>query len=393
VRHSLKEFEKFDPTKGETGMNRELFHIKIRSLLIAGVVLLAIPLSIKGIRYYQRLENQIPALCYDSIAPVYEHVDVSSLIHIANEQDALRVRNEIIQTIWKNGHLPTSLPSKITRNIPNPIPELKNVSSVDEIDINLPESGTPYQFNAVVYFFHPAHDANKLMIFHQGHADTLQVFGGFDTIQFFLNRGYSVLGFFMPLTGPNRTTNPSITARGSSGGNQMAALETETFNPLEIFLDPLPITLRYIKQNYTFSTISMIGISGGGWTTTLYAAIDPSIQYSYPVAGSLPLFLRTPPCNDSGSWEQSGPSLYKKVDYMDLYILGAYGKGRKQVQMLNHYDNCCFEGIRYLTYENIVKSSVNQLGEGEFDVFLDSSFRYDHKISLYALEHVFPPTS
>ena len=78
---------------------------------------------------------------------------------------------------------------------------------------------------------------------------------------------------------------------------------------------------------------------------------------------------------------------------MDLYILGAYGKERKQVQMLNHYDNCCFEGIRYLTYENIVKSRVNQLGEGEFDVFLDSSFRYDHKISLYALEHVFPPTS
>jgi hypothetical protein len=154
----------------------------------------------------------------------------------------------------------------------------------------------------------------------------------------------------------------------------------------------LPITLKYIKQYYTFSSISMIGVSGGGWTTTLYAAIDPGIQYSYPVAGSLPLFLRAAPCNDSQDWEQFGPSLYKKVDYTDLYILGAYGKGRVQVQMLNHYDSCCFEGIRYLTYENIVKSIVNKLGKGEFDVFLDSSFQYDHKISLYALEHVFPPT-
>jgi hypothetical protein len=377
-------------------MKRNLFHIKIRSLFIVCVVLFAIPLTYLGFRlehHYQRLaEDQIPASCYDSIAPVYQHTNVRSLIHIANAQDALRVRNEIIQTIWKNGHLPTSLPSKITRNVPNPIPELKNVSSVDKIDIHLPESGTHYQFNAVVYFFHPTHDTNKLMIFHQGHADTLQVFGGFDTMQFFLNRGYSVSGFFMPLFGPNRTTDPRITARGSDGQNHMGALETDTFNPLEIFLDPLPITLNYIKQNYTFSTISMIGVSGGGWATTLYAAIDPSIQYSYPAAGSLPLFLQTPPCNDSGGWEQSGPSLYKKIDYMDLYILGAYGKGRKQVQMLNHYDNCCFEGIRYLTYENSVKSIVNKLGKGEFDVFLDSSFRYDHKISLYALEHVFPST-
>jgi hypothetical protein len=136
----------------------------------------------------------------------------------------------------------------------------------------------------------------------------------------------------------------------------------------------------------------MIGVSGGGWTTTLYAAIDPTIQSSYPVAGSLPLFLRTAPCNDSGDWEQAGPSLYNKVDYMDFYILGAYGKGRKQIQMLNHYDSCCFEGIRYVTYENTVKSVVNKLGKGAFDVFLDSSFRYDHKISLYALEHVFQPT-
>ena len=37
----------------------------------------------------------------------------------------------------------------------------------------------------------------------------------------------------------------------------------------------------------------MAGLSGGGWTTTLYAAIDPSIRYSFPVAGTIPLYLRT----------------------------------------------------------------------------------------------------
>ena len=36
----------------------------------------------------------------------------------------------------------------------------------------------------------------------------------------------------------------------------------------------------------------MIGISGGGWTTTVYPAIDTRISESFSVAGSLPLSLR-----------------------------------------------------------------------------------------------------
>lgn len=33
----------------------------------------------------------------------------------------------------------------------------------------------------------------------------------------------------------------------------------------------------------------MVGLSGGGWTTTDYSALDPRITLSLPVAGSLPL--------------------------------------------------------------------------------------------------------
>jgi len=67
-------------------------------------------------------------------------------------------------------------------------------------------------------------------------------------------------------------------------------------------------------------------IPGGGWTTTLYAAIDPTIRCSFPVAGSIPLYLRTK--GSVGDREQFEPSFYSIAGYPDLYVLGAHGRGR-----------------------------------------------------------------
>ena len=41
-------------------------------------------------------------------------------------------------------------------------------------------------------------------------------------------------------------------------------------------------------ENYNFESYYMVGISGGGWTTTLSAAIDDRISKSYSVAGTSP---------------------------------------------------------------------------------------------------------
>lgn len=58
--------------------------------------------------------------------------------------------------------------------------------------------------------------------------------------------------------------------------------------------------------------------------------------------------------------------------------------------MLNQFDSCCFRGIRFLTYEDIVKDFVTGLRRGRYDVFLDSTHT-SHVISLHALERgIFP---
>ena len=88
---------------------------------------------------------------------------------------------------------------------------------------------------------------------------------------------------------------------------------------------------------------------------------------------------------DWGDLEQHHPVLYSMVDYLDLYILGTYGRGRGQLQVLSQYDSCCFWGVRYLTYRDILKGVVRGLRRGKYDIFLDSSHT-SHLISRYALD-------
>ena len=132
----------------------------------------------------------------------------------------------------------------------------------------------------------------------------------------------------------------------------------------------------------------MVGLSGGGWTTTLYSAIDPRIDISFPVAGSLPFYLRSRDLMKSGTlgdFEQRVPGLYERANYLELYLMGSYGENRSQLQVLNEYDACCFSGTGYTSYENILKERLHKLGKGKYGVFLDSTHRL-HQISPKAIE-------
>ena len=138
----------------------------------------------------------------------------------------------------------------------------------------------------------------------------------------------------------------------------------------------------------------MAGLSGGGWTTTLYAAVDPSIRYSFPVAGSIPLYLRTG--GSVGDKEQYLEEFYRIAGYPDLYVLGALGPGRKQVQILNRHDDCCFgekqhdyarSGLEYepafRVYEKQVQAAVH--GAEHFRLVIDDSAPR-HMISAEAVQ-------
>ena len=119
------------------------------------------------------------------------------------------------------------------------------------------------------------------------------------------------------------------------------------------------------------------------------------------MAGSIPLYLRTG--GSVGDREQFESSFYSLAGYPDLYVLGAQGRGRKQVQILARRDNCCFgetqhdakaSGMPYAEsmreYERKVRAAVKAIGPGSFRLEIDETAP-SHMISHHAIEKVLLP--
>ena len=127
----------------------------------------------------------------------------------------------------------------------------------------------------------------------------------------------------MPLTGMNNQPIKNLENIGSVKffkHNQFVLLESENFSSLELFFAPINSTLNYLEKNYSFSEFHIVGISGGGWVSTVYPALDPRISKSFSVSGSLPLSLRNV-VDDVGDYEQFHPDLFSITNYYDLYIM------------------------------------------------------------------------
>ena len=314
--------------------------------------------------------------------------NIIGLIHIQNEHEATSIREELIGFIWGRQGLPANLPDRIDTDVADErYSSLRNLSQIDKLTI-LMEWG----LTSTAYHFTPTNGNNKLLIYQQGHdGDFIR---GIDTISFFLEHGFSVIALSMPLESPNNQPTINLKRIGRIElrfHEQLKLLEMKSGHPVQLFLTPISISLNY-AQKFGYESVYMTGVSGGGWTTTVYAAIDPRITRSYPVAGSLPTHLRSGlqirntaqrPA-DWGDYEQTIPELYNIANYLDLYILGSHGHHRKQLQVLNKYDPCCFRGEAFRTYEQVLQERVESLGSGEFVVYLDTSHK-THKISEQAL--------
>src|SRR5205085_148225 len=101
------------------------------------------------------------------------------------------------------------------------------------------------------------------------------------------------------------------------GHDKMFSLTTEG-SPMKFFLEPVAVCVNYaLARDRKMRDVTMIGLSGGGWTTTLYAAVDTRVRLSIPVAGSLPLYLRWG--GSVGDTEQFLESFYRIAGYPDLY--------------------------------------------------------------------------
>ena len=305
---------------------------------------------------------------------------VEDNITLTNTMDVETRRQELVAYIWGQDGWPTNrelsllltnCPAKEYNALRNPD---GNLARVDLYACPLlVEAG----LNSCIYHFLPIRSNGRLFIVHTGHfsggfweQDVDLNNGGVPPglmIPALLEEGYSVLAIDMPL----------FTA--GLGFPQHARLqdgqEVDLYNhddmfrffdrPMRYFIEPVITALNTVQAKYNYRRIYMTGLSGGGWTATVCPAVDPRIERSFPVAGSVPNYLRIG-YEGVGDYEQDDPGLFGIVNYEELYVMDAFGTNRCHLQILNLYDSCCFWGTRYTNWVDSVTAAVDGLGSGSY---------------------------
>lgn len=355
--------------------------------------------------------------------PRLQNFDPSRLVRFATAPEAEAKREELIRFIWSSG-LPRNTLPKASTNVGAAVfsgdlsgLDSKLALSVDRLEAEI----VPYDFHSICYLVHPrAVDTNnrRMVIVNSGHRRGRAFsYGVNEAANRFLSEGFNVLMTDMPLVGfntnttivlPNGGGTTTIGKGGTSGHNEMFAKVAPVIEPggavFRFFLEPMVQGINYfLKTTPNAQDVSFVGLSGGGWSGHMLAALDTRIKQSFPIAGSYPLYCRPPGMSHDA--EQFYAPLYGETDsngdgipdtaagvasWLEIYALGGYGPGRRQIQILNLYDSCCFSGDAFKTYTNFVSTVVRNLGEGEWSFYSDSSHS-NHLISPIVLNRVIMP--
>ena len=337
------------------------------------------------------------AAIYKTLPEVVVGVDVEELMKIHTAADADALRPQLVAQVWKDtGVLPTGLPT-VTRDVgvPSVLPAFTGVRRYDKLDVAM-----EFGYVSSVFLLEPEQSTHRRVAFyHNGHGE------GLDTMQRvaqgLLDHGYTVLLFAMPFYhwNPKTLQDPADpTKQLQPSHNDLPLWASDKYSPLALFLTPLSVAMNYVQATYRPSSVQMVGLSGGGWATTVYPALDTRITRSYPTAGSLPFFVRPgspKPSPTRGDWEQrldKQPEFYGLADFPDFYALASVGPNRRQMQILNRFDDCCFNGVGHRSYEAAVRQRIAVIGtdavsnesNGHWELLEDATHQ-QHTISPYAL--------
>jgi len=311
--------------------------------------------------------------------PELNKIFVDSLISVSVE-NIDSIRHLTLKIIFGRQTLTASMPDSVYEIQDVAYSDMENLKLLEKFVIN-----QQYNINSIGYIFHPISSNGQLLIYHQGHKGDFLY--GKKTIKYFLEKGFTVYAFSMPLLGKNKRPNITLDKIGIIPMHSHEKFKYLEY-PLSYFIFPVIAMINYAEKE-NFENIIMVGISGGGWTTTLIAAIDTRINYSYSVAGGYPIFIRlAKPKKNYGDWEESYPELFNRVNYLDLYILSSVGNKRMHTQVLNKFDPCCFDGEFFKLYKDIVVKRVEQHNHGAF-VFISDSLNTTHSISDFTLEKIY----
>jgi pimeloyl-ACP methyl ester carboxylesterase len=340
----------------------------LRALLIACLAALALGATTYAYmeaRYQAKLERR------DRLAKDIPKTVSRPTIRISSQADIAAKRQSLTRLVWKSDVLPKGWPNLRQDRVAAPL--LDGLPAAEVLHIDL-----PLGMDSRVYYM-KQQGTECLVVYHDGHHAELRAPQILTQIW---ESGCSLLYLSMPLHGGNAQPtidHPHLGTFRLFSHNLLQLVDLGHFTLLQVFFEPLVQVLNKVLAERQVDTVLMIGFSGGGWTTAVYAAIDPRIEASVHVAGSLPLFLHSvPPVSELGDVEQYYPPLLALVDYTELYVMAA-DHGRAQLQILNRYDPCCFAGEASSIYAPAVRSAAQKVG-GHWDQWIDATHAA-HQIS------------
>ena len=137
-----------------------------------------------------------------------------------------------------------------------------------------------------------------------------------------------------------------------------AQFEAQGAKTFRYFLEPVVLTINY-AQSLGYKKIMMMGLSGGGWTTTMLGAIETRLRLTMPIAGSIPCEFK----HTSWDYEQFCTNKWAQIcDYECLYTLAGLEEDRYSVQVIHEDDPCCFHGYgrheRIQAYNKEIQSRI-----------------------------------
>ncbi len=386
VKYVIKSYPNYKNKKTKT--NILIYSISIFLLIFVNILIFSLGVLLGTAQHpsvsfisklYYRLRVQGHPL-YNTITAIDSLTDPDELINIHSASELLALRDSLIHFLWGGVKICDLMPQSVIKDWKDKRwSDVKEIKRIDKITVKM-----EFDIASNIYHLIPHSSNGEIILFHAGHDGDFIKHKAI--IAKLLRENYEVLAFCMPLLGINNQPVIKIDHVGYvklENHDFMCFLEPRQGNPIKYFIEPVITAINYVERNYNYRRISMIGLSGGGLSTTLSAAIDPRIALSFSIAGSLPLHLH----QKGRDFEQMSPKMYKKFSYLELYVMASYGERRKHFQINNQYDPVCFYGINSLTYKQTVEEKVKKLGLGEYNLFIENNY-FDHAISEKVLDMI-----